>query len=56
MYDEIRRKLIPRYYWNRPNMMKLIDMLTSENKSLIHRLSKFVYNAFQIRNERLYVE
>ena len=32
MYKELRKQNIAKYYWIRPNMMKFIELLTSDRK------------------------
>ena len=54
VYAEERSKLIKRYFWRRPNMMKFVELMTSENKSIVQSLACFVEKAFKIRNNVLY--
>ena len=42
-YKEIRRRLIPKYFWARPSMYKVVALFTTENSSLLNRLPKYVY-------------
>ncbi len=49
-YHHLRCTYIQRYYWNRPSVPKLIALLTSERTQEIRKLSKFIYNAFLLRN------
>ena len=41
-------KRIKRYYWQSPNMPKLIELLTSQN-SIIKNLSYFIEKTFKMR-------
>ena len=50
MYLDIRKRLIPKYYWERPSMFKALELLNSENNSLLKRLGKYVYLALQLKN------
>ena len=51
LYCDIRSRLIPKYYWNRPSMFKAINLLNSDNKKTIQNTAKFVYLAFKKRAE-----
>ena len=42
-YNTLRRKLIPRYYWQRPNMVKYIDMMKSDEMSCI--VAKYIFDS-----------
>jgi hypothetical protein len=52
LYNNIRKKFIPTYYYTRPNMYKLIEYLSSDNPKLVKNLASFVYNAFKIHKQR----
>jgi hypothetical protein len=54
LYNDLRKKYIPRYYWNRPNMFKFLELIKSDNKTVIRNLGIYVYNAFAIRNNVMY--
>ena len=32
LYNDFRKNLIKRYYWNNPNILKFVSLLTTENK------------------------
>ena len=42
-FQELRKRLIPKYYWNRPSMYKCVDLLRSNNKKVLKNLAKFVF-------------
>ena len=42
-FQELRKRLIPKYYWNRPSMYKCVDLLRSSNKTVLKNLAKFVF-------------
>jgi hypothetical protein len=44
-----RKRLIPKYYWHRPSMIKVVDLLSSNRKSLLQRIAKFVHLALKTR-------
>jgi hypothetical protein len=46
-YDELRLKYLPKYYRNRPNMYKFIELMSSTTTSLLQKLSAFIFHAFK---------
>ena len=50
LYKDQRKKLIPMKYWVRPNMVKFIELINTEDKKVIKNLASYIYNAFEIRN------
>ena len=53
-YTDLRKKYIPKYYWQRPSMLKFVDLINSNNNRNIKNLGTFVYQAFKLRSEMLY--
>ena len=53
-YQIIRQKLIKSYYWKKPSVYKCILLLTSNSVKEIRKVAKFVYDAFQIRQQTVY--
>ena len=51
LYANLRIKYIKRYYWNRTNMLKLKELMTSTNVIKVKYLGTFVEKAFKFRNE-----
>ena len=49
LYRDLRMQFIKRYFWNRPNVVKLRELMTSMNKRVICNLSLFIEKAFKIR-------
>ena len=45
-HQSLRSRLIGRYYWNRPSMLKLQQLLNSTCTNVIRAVAKFVYKAF----------
>ena len=45
---------INKYYWQRPNMIKLIELVRSENETTLKRLSMYLEKAFKLRHDCLY--
>lgn len=54
LYKDLRQKYIPLYYWKRPNVPKLIELLNSRNKKLITSVGIFIYKAFKLRSETIF--
>jgi hypothetical protein len=46
-YVTLRRKLIPRYFWHRPNMGKFIDLMTRDDLNI--KLAKYIHESLAIR-------
>ena len=53
-YTELRKKYIPKYYWNRPSMFKLVELLNSTNIKLLPSISIYIFQAFKSRTEQVY--
>ena len=51
---ELRKKYIPKYYWNRPSMFKLVELLNSTNIKLLRNISIYIFQAFKSRTEQVY--
>ena len=54
LYIELRKNYLPSYYIRRPNMYKFIELINSENASIIIKLATFVYKAFALRSDILF--
>ena len=54
LYNDLRHTYIPEYYRCRPNMVKIIELLSCENNIILKNLSAF-FKAFQVRNLHHYV-
>ena len=52
LYQELRLQYIPRYYYNHPSMLKLIQLINSSGNTL-KRLSIFITKAFEVRNSAI---
>ena len=48
--NNLRQTFIPRYYYNRISMFKLIELLKSENRYVLIKLCKFIKLPFNHRN------
>ena len=49
-YREIRTEILPRYFCVWPTQQKFISLLTSTQQSILRKLAKYVYIAFESRN------
>ena len=50
LYITLRKRILPKYYWNRPNMLKFSELISTDNVKLLNLLAKYVHKAFDIRN------
>ena len=50
LYITLRKCILPKYYWNRPNMLKFSELISTDNVKLMNLLAKYVHKAFYIRN------
>ena len=51
LYSDLRQNYIQRYYWQRANMPKLIQLMTAESVRVIKNLAMFIEKAFKKREE-----
>ena len=52
-YNQIRRKYIRPYYYQRPSVHKLIMLMQNTQRSSLNNLGKYVYEAFALRRALL---
>ena len=43
MYTELRRKYLPEYYHQRPNMLKFVELMSSKKSNIITKLANYMY-------------
>ena len=55
LYSDIRKLYIKKYFWRHPNMIKFVELLTSENENTIKKLALFIHKSFEERNNRHYI-
>jgi len=48
-YKQLRYIYIKKYYWQRPSVFKLVQLLSVHNKKEICNLSKYLTHALQLR-------
>jgi len=46
MYTDIRRKYINKYYYQNPSVLKCIELVQSNDGTVLDNLGKYVYEAF----------
>ena len=51
LYKDLRKIYIKRYYWQRPNMLKFLELFATENITIIKNLSIFIEKAFKLRDQ-----
>ena len=49
LYNDLRKQYIKRYYWKRPNILKLKELMSTTNKRILSNLSLYIFKAFKIR-------
>ena len=49
LYGDIRKALIPKCYYNRPSMYKLVLLFNDARRMVIRNLAKFIYKALILR-------
>ena len=54
LYSNIRTLYVKRYYYTRPNMFKLTELMSSNSKKQIRNPATFIFKAFDERNFILY--
>ena len=55
LYSNIRTLYVKRYFYTRPNMFKLTELVSSNSKKQIRNLATFIFKAFEERNRILYI-
>ena len=54
LYSDIRQKYIKKYYWKKPCIPKFTDLLQNNSITTVRKLSMFIYESFNIRNDTFY--
>jgi len=49
LYKYLRKKYVKKYYWKKTNMLKFIELITSQNETGIQCLSMFGNKSFDLR-------
>ena len=53
LLQDLRVKYIKRYYYTRPSMNKLLQLLSNENKAHIRNLSVFIKKGLNIKQNAI---
>ena len=53
VYCDLRKKYIKQYYWRRPSVFKLVQLLSVNNVKELCSLGKFILDAFKLRSSLL---
>jgi hypothetical protein len=54
LYVDLRKKYIGNYYYKRPSVYKFVELMSSNKAVEILKLSKYVFEAFDIRKDALH--
>lgn len=54
LYNELRTKYIKKYFWSRPNILKFVELVSTENTVILKNLGTFTFKAFEKRNTFFY--
>ena len=54
-YSHLRIKFLKTYYYTRPSVFKLIQLLSTQNAKELCNLGKFIKNSFETRNTNVHV-
>lgn len=55
LYANVRKQCLPAYFWKRPNMFKFTELIKTESIRILKNLSIYVKEAFEIRNNIMYI-
>ena len=48
-FTECRKKFMKKYYWQRPSMLKCVQLFKTNNKKDLRNLAKYIWKCFSIR-------
>ena len=51
LYTEILEKYIKKYYWRRPNLIKMQELMRSNNRKILLNLAIYTEKAFKIKTD-----
>ena len=55
LYASLRKQVIKKYYYVKPSVLKLIELLNINNQSLLNSLALFCQKGFKLRKDTLKV-
>lgn len=53
LYNDLRKRYLPKYYWSNPSMFKVKLLLESKNEYKIRKICTYIYKAFELRKNLL---
>ena len=53
LYKKLRKRYIPEYYFERPDMHKVIELMSNDDTKTVCNLANFVFKAFLIRKSHM---
>lgn len=51
LYADLRKRYINKFFWTRPNMLKFIELMSTDHGKTLKQVSVFIEKAFQCRKE-----
>ena len=49
LYEDLRKQYIKKYFWHRPNMLKLRELMSAKNRNIIKNTAIYIEKAFKFR-------
>ena len=49
LYEDLRKQYIKKYFWHRPNMLKLRELMSTKNRTIIKNTAIYIEKAFKFR-------
>ena len=49
-FVDLRKQYLKKHYYQRPSMFKFLELLSSHNKTVLYKVSKYIKEALEIRN------
>ena len=53
LYRDLREKFLPKYYWKRPSVYKVVELVSNERRKCIIKLGSFITNSIFRRNHHV---
>ena len=54
-FDNLRKQYLKKYYYQRPSMFKFLDLLNTQNKTTLFKITRYIKEALEIRKTILNV-
>ena len=49
LYEDLRKQYIKKYFWHRPNMLKLRELMSAKNRNIIKNTAIYIEKVFKFR-------